>query len=238
MPLVGFATARALGGLADDVAVAILVAVGVWYGKPTCHLVEALMPRTAARATVKLGRSRADGGLRLDSTTDIGTAKARPPKLPPRWFIRTFWRAHRALHRLSGGRFLWTTSSKRGWGAARLTTVGRKSGDKRTVIIGYIEDGPNVVTLAMNGWGEGHPSWWMNLKAHPDAVVQLADHNARSVRARAAAGAERDRLWRCWRAVDRNLDDYAAMRSTQTPVVVLEPRDATAAADRSRVGRA
>jgi len=73
-------------------------------------------------------------GLAIDSTTDIGTAKARPPKLPPRWFIRTFWRAHRALHRLSGGRFLWTTSSKRGWGAARLTTLGRKSGDKRTVI--------------------------------------------------------------------------------------------------------
>jgi hypothetical protein len=102
-------------------------------------------------------RSAQTGALRLDSTTDVATATARPPKLPPRWFMLAFWRSHRALHRLSGGRFLWTTSSKRGWGAARLTTVGRKSGKKRSVIIGYIEDGPNVVTLAMNGWGEGPP---------------------------------------------------------------------------------
>jgi hypothetical protein len=49
----------------------------------------------------------------------------RPPKLPPSWFVHTFWRAHRVVHRLSGGRFLWTTSSKRGWGALHLTTVGR-----------------------------------------------------------------------------------------------------------------
>ncbi len=174
----------------------------------------------------------------MGSTMDMGTATAGPPKLPPRWFMLAFWRSHRALHRLSGGRFLWTTSSKRGWGAARLTTVGRKSGKKRSVIIGYIEDGSNVVTLAMNGWGEGHPSWWMNLKAHPDAVVQLADHNARPMRARAAAGAERDRLWRCWRAVDRDLDEYAALRSTNTPVVVLEPRDATASTVPSRGARA
>jgi F420H(2)-dependent quinone reductase len=138
-----------------------------------------------------------------------------------------FWRAHRALYRLSGGRFLWTTSSKRGWGAARLTTVGRRSGKERSVIIGYIEDGSNIVTLAMNGWGQGHPLWWVNLKAHPDAVVQLAGQEARPIRARPAVGAERDRLWRCRRTVDRDLDGYAALRSTKTPVVVLEPRDAT-----------
>jgi F420H(2)-dependent quinone reductase len=42
-----------------------------------------------------------------------------PPELPPLWFIPTFWRVHRAVHRLSGGRFLWTPASKRGWGALR-----------------------------------------------------------------------------------------------------------------------
>jgi hypothetical protein len=57
--------------------------------------------------------------------------------------VHTAWRAHRALYRLSGGRFLWTTSNKRGWGALRLTTIGRKSGQARSVIIGYLEDGPN-----------------------------------------------------------------------------------------------
>ncbi len=63
---------------------------------------------------------------------------------PAPWFVHTAWRAHRALYRLSGGRFLWTTSNKRGWGALRLTTIGRKSGQERSVIIGYLEDGPNL----------------------------------------------------------------------------------------------
>jgi F420H(2)-dependent quinone reductase len=156
------------------------------------------------------------------------TTTAPVPKMPPRWFVVTFWRVHRALNRLSGGRFLWTTASKRGWGAMRLTIIGRKSGKERSVILGYIEDGPNLVTLAMNGWADGHPSWWLNLEACPAAVVRLAGRPPRPVRARKAAGEERDRLWEQWAAVDRNLDGYASLRSTETPVVILEPRDRTA----------
>ena len=113
-------------------------------------------------------------------------------------------------YRLSGGRFLWTTSNKRGWGALRLTTIGRKSGQERSVIIGYLEDGPNLVAIAMNGWDEGHPAWWLNLEAHPDAVIRLAHQQPRLVRARPSAGEERDRLWQRWVAVDPRLDAYAA----------------------------
>ena len=47
------------------------------------------------------------------------------------------------------------------------------------------------------------------------------------MRARAADGAERERLWQLWGAVDPKLDQYAALRSVETPVVVLEPRDGT-----------
>jgi F420H(2)-dependent quinone reductase len=110
----------------------------------------------------------------------MGNDAARPPKHPPPWFVHAAWRVHRALYRLGGGRFLWTTSNKRGWGALRLTTVGRKSGEERSVIIGYLEDGPNLVAIAMNGWDEGQPSWWLNLEAHPDAVVSLAGQPART----------------------------------------------------------
>ena len=147
----------------------------------------------------------------------------RPPRVPPSWFVHAAWRVHRALHRLSGGRFLWTPANKRGWGALRLTTVGRKSGQPRTVILGYLEDGADLVTLAMNGWDEGHPAWWLNLQAHPDAVVRLAGQAPRPVRARPATGEERDRLWQRWSAVNADLDAYAGRRSTETPVVVLEP---------------
>ena len=158
----------------------------------------------------------------------MSNAATRPPKHPPPWFVHTAWRVHRALYRLSGGRFLWTTSNKRGWGALRLTTIGRKSGQERSVIIGYLEDGPNLVAIAMNGWDEGHPAWWLNLEAHPDAVIRLAHHQLRLVRARPSAGEERDRLWRRWVAVDPRLDAYVVRRSTETPVIVLEPRSGTA----------
>jgi hypothetical protein len=43
----------------------------------------------------------------------MSTSETRSPKLPPAWFVHTAWRVHRALYRLSGGRFLWTTSDKR-----------------------------------------------------------------------------------------------------------------------------
>ena len=108
----------------------------------------------------------------------------------------------------------------------RLTTVGRRTGRERAVILGYYEDGPNLVTLAMNGWGAGEPAWWLNLRARPDARVDLKD-GARLVRGRAAEGEERRRLWdgsRAYAGSGADLDAYARLRSTDTAVVVLEPR--------------
>lgn len=153
------------------------------------------------------------------------SASTRPPKVPPHWFVHAAWRVHRALHRLGGGRFLWTPSNKRGWGALRLTTTGRRSGQGRSVIIGYLQDGDSLVALAMNGWQQGHPAWWLNLRETPDAVVKLAGRLPQPVRAHEATGRERARLWELWRAVDPKLDGYASRRSLQTPVVVLETVD-------------
>jgi deazaflavin-dependent oxidoreductase (nitroreductase family) len=199
--------------------------------------VERLWDRSASFATLN-GESSAAAVPRVvrseevtmtDTTTTTTPTTTpttpRPPKLPPAWFMHAFWRVHRWLHRLSGGRFLWTPASKRRWGAMRLTTVGRRSGHPRTVIVGYIEDGADLVTMAMNGWDEGHPDWWLNLEANPDATVRLAHRPPRSVRARAAEGDERDRLWARWAAIDTGLDAYADSRSTVTPVVVFEPRE-------------
>jgi deazaflavin-dependent oxidoreductase (nitroreductase family) len=162
-------------------------------------------------------------GIATEEVIPMSRATDQPPTTPPPWFVHTAWRVHRALYRLSGGRFLWTTSNKRGWGALRLTTTGRRSGQERSVIIGYLEDGADLVVLAMNGWDEGHPAWWLNLEAHPDAVVRLARQRPRPVRARLTTGDERDRLWQRWVAVDPKLEAYASRRSTETPVIVLEP---------------
>lgn len=148
---------------------------------------------------------------------------ANPPRLPPRWFIRLFWFTHRRVYRLTGGRLGLWRPKRNGWGAMRLNTVGRRTGRERSVMVGYFEDGPNLVTMAMNGWGEGEPAWWLNLQAHPDIRIDLPD-GPRLVTGRAARGAERERLWSRWREIDKNLDAYAARRSTETAVVVFEPR--------------
>jgi deazaflavin-dependent oxidoreductase (nitroreductase family) len=91
------------------------------------------------------------------------------------------------------------------------------------VLLGYYEDGPNLVTLAMNGWAAPEPAWWLNLQAHPDATVETKGA-VRMVRGRAAGGEERVRLWNRLREQNQDLDAYAAMRPTETAVVVLEPR--------------
>lgn len=147
------------------------------------------------------------------------------PFMPPRWFVRTAWVAHRALFRGTGGRRgLWPPKPGK-WGTMRLVTVGRRSGKEREAIVAYFEDGPNIVTMAMNGWGEGEPAWWLNLLDHPDAEIELkGEDRTRTVRGRPAEAVERDRLWDIWRGYTPHLDGYATRRSTETAIVILEPR--------------
>jgi deazaflavin-dependent oxidoreductase (nitroreductase family) len=156
-----------------------------------------------------------------DSIAASGPTSA--PRLTPRLFVRTAWVVHRIYYRLTRGRRgLWRPKVNR-WGTMRLTTIGRRSGRERSAILGYYEDGPNLVTMAMNGWADGEPSWWLNLQSHPDASVVLADES-RAVRGRAAVGDERARLWEKWRDMGDDVDGYATLRSTETAVVILEPR--------------
>ena len=96
---------------------------------------------------------------------------------------------------------------------------------ERVAIVGFIEDGPNLVTPAMNGWADPEPAWWLNLQAHPDATVELPD-GTRAVPARAAVGEERARLWAAFVGLGSSAfnDASAAHRSRETAIVVLEPR--------------
>jgi deazaflavin-dependent oxidoreductase (nitroreductase family) len=132
------------------------------------------------------------------------------------------------LVRATGGRIgLRRPEEGRTFGMLRLTTTGRRSRTARTVILGYVPAGDGFATLAMNGWGEADPAWWLNLQASPAATVDLGDGPV-PVRARAAAGEERDRLWA---AITRHPgwgDDLAALaarRPRETTVVVLDPLD-------------
>jgi len=145
------------------------------------------------------------------------------PSLPPRWFIRTFWLGQRFLYSVTGGRLGLRAATPDRWGMLRLRTVGRRTGEERKAILGYFEAGQDLVTLAMNGWGDAEPAWWLNLQAQPDAVVDLPG-GSRTVRGRPAGPDERPRLWARWRTFNNDLDAEAALRSRETTVVILSPR--------------
>ena len=121
--------------------------------------------------------------------TATETIQKPPPKVP-RWLVRTIWVVHRAAYSVTGGRFGLRTPTSTRWGMLRLTSVGRRSGKTRVAILGYIEDGPNLITPAMNGWADPEPAWWLNLQANPEATVVLPG-GSRKVTARAAVGDER-----------------------------------------------
>jgi hypothetical protein len=66
----------------------------------------------------------------------------------------------------------------------------------------------------------------LNLQALPETTVDLPGET-RAVRARAAAGEERDRLWAKFADYPgwgEDLDGLASRRSAQTAVIILEPR--------------
>jgi F420H(2)-dependent quinone reductase len=154
------------------------------------------------------------------------SAQTRPASpLPPRWLIRAIWAAHRLAYSLTGGRFGLRSPTKDSWGMLRLKTVGRRSGKERVAILGYLEDGPNLITPAMNGWADPEPAWWLNLQTHPDATVVLPG-GTREVTARIASAEERPRLWSMLRGLGTAAytDANASRRSRETAIVILEPR--------------
>jgi F420H(2)-dependent quinone reductase len=110
---------------------------------------------------------------------ELSTSSA---SLPPHWFIRSFWVLQRALYRVSGGRLGLRRATATQWGMMRLQTTGRRSGIERAAILGYVEDGADLVTMAMNGWADPDPAWWLNLQANPDATVEA--RHAHAARAR------------------------------------------------------
>jgi F420H(2)-dependent quinone reductase len=146
-----------------------------------------------------------------------------PPWLPPRWFIRLVWYAHRGLYRVTRGRIgLWRPKGTR-WGTLRLTTTGgadRPGAQRdRRVLRGWLQprhDGDERL-------GKGGAGVVAEPPGASGRTGRLVD-GPRLVRAHAATGDESVRLWERWRQLDANLDAYAALRPSETAVVVLEPQ--------------
>lgn len=127
------------------------------------------------------------------------------------------------LYRLSGGRI--------GGRVGRapvllLTTTGRRSGEPRTAPVVYLADGGNAVVINTNAGNAKLPAWSLNLKANPEAEIELG-RERREVRARIAEGEERADLWRRHNEQYAGFDDYEAKLDREISVIVLEPRRPT-----------
>ena len=105
-----------------------------------------------------------------------------------------------------------------------LHARGAKSGVERTVPLLGTKSGDAILLVASKAGAPEHPAWFHNLRANPDVAVTV-NGERRPMRARVAAGEERERLWT---VVCDHYTGYAAYQ-TRTggrviPVVVLEPR--------------
>jgi deazaflavin-dependent oxidoreductase (nitroreductase family) len=135
--------------------------------------------------------------------------------------LRRLTGAHVALYRRSGGRL----GHKPPFAPPMLLLdhVGARSGVKRTSPLVYGRDGENLVLVASKGGYPKNPAWFHNLRANPDTRVQVGSQ-VRNVRARVAAGAERERLWKLMVGVYSGYDAYRKRTEREIPLVVLEPR--------------
>src|SRR5215471_9045956 len=102
-----------------------------------------------------------------------------------------------------------------------LTTVGRRSGEKRTSPLFYTTAGEAYVIIGSKGGADTHPGWYLNLRANPTAEVQVGREHF-TVRARVARGKEREQLFEQMAEMAPPYREYQKKTKRELPVVVLE----------------
>lgn len=102
-----------------------------------------------------------------------------------------------------------------------LTTVGRKSGQERTVPLFYARLGERLVVIASYGGADVHPAWWLNLQAAGKGQVELVGETF-DVSPTVLDGEEREQAWQAMTAFWPQYDDYAKQTAREIPVVALD----------------
>lgn len=138
----------------------------------------------------------------------------------PDWMLTAAGKLNVPLYRLSRGRLMGTVGTAP---VLLLTCTGRRSGQQRTAPVLYLLDGERVVVVGSNAGNEREPAWSFNLKANPDADIDIRGAR-RHVRARVAEGEERAELWKKVNELYEGFDSYDARTSREIAVFVLEPR--------------
>jgi len=142
--------------------------------------------------------------------------------MPSDLVLKSMNQIHRTVLALTGGRLGWSAGSMP---VLELTTTGRKSGQKRSVMLtSPVQEGDAIVVVASRGGDDVHPAWFLNLQADPDVDVSFKGAPAEPMTAHVATAEERDRLWPQVTADYKNYADYQKKTDREIPLVLLTPR--------------
>jgi deazaflavin-dependent oxidoreductase (nitroreductase family) len=137
----------------------------------------------------------------------------------PRWeswrIMPAVFAVHVALYRLLGGRFV-------GRNILILTTIGRKSGRKRSTPLFFARDGETWVIVASNGGEDRYPGWWYNVHANPEVEIEVG-RTAIRCRAEAASAADTPALFEKLCAVYAGYRRYRERTRRELTVFRLRP---------------
>lgn len=128
---------------------------------------------------------------------------------------------HRTVLKFSGGKVGWSASNMP---VLELTTVGRKSGQSRAVMLtSPVQEGDTLVIVASRGGDDTHPAWFLNLRDNPDVQVALGGKPKQPYRAELADAEQRARLWPEITRDHKNYAGYQKKTDREIPVVLLQP---------------
>ena len=141
--------------------------------------------------------------------------------MPSRFVLKSMNNIHKTLLAVSFGRIGWDAGKMP---VLKLTTVGRKSGQKRMVMLtSPIQIDDTWVIVASKGGDDDHPAWFLNIDSNPEVEIEI--RGKKSVRtARIATSEERSKLWPEITAKYANYGGYQNRTEREIPLVFLEPR--------------
>ncbi len=141
--------------------------------------------------------------------------------MPSDLMMKSMNRFHRTLLKVSGGRLGWKAG---GMPVLELTTVGRRSGQKRvSMLTSPVQSGDSIVVVASRGGDPVHPAWFLNLRDQPEVEVVWKGQPQCTMVARVAEGEERAALWAQIMADFPHYGSYQDKTTREIPLVVLDP---------------
>ncbi len=127
---------------------------------------------------------------------------------------------HRSLFEVTNGKI---GGRAGGMPAVKLETTGRRSGQRRTVMLtSPVQRGDDFVLVASYGGDDQHPAWYLNLQADPE-VTMTVEGRTFTATARTATAAEKDELWPEIAARYKGYAGYQRRTDRDIPVVICTP---------------